>query len=354
MNPRCGADCFLWKVTNRFILGKILLISAYQIVVQDRTSVGAVVSETVSEIKKKEGEAPAKFANACLRKISEYRERFRALNPAHGQGKEQAAWASMPEWLWGRLVQQKGLEWASAYAVASLSRPLLWVRGKNSEWNPDWAEKGPIQNSWCAQPSGAIDQLSGFQEGQFLVQDISSQYLISELTQMIPAGSRVIDLCAAPGGKSVGLAWNGFQVEATDKNETRLSTLRQSVAKLAPEVKVTEWSRIWETAAPFEAEMVWIDAPCSSTGILRRHPDVRWLRKEKDIASLNEAQTELVQKVWQRMKPGAFMVYSVCSVLEEEGPLLFKKLGLDVVKSWSLSPQESPNGDGFWAGVVRK
>lgn len=341
-------------------LRKILLLSSYQIVVQDRISVAAVVSETVDEVKSKEGEAPARFANACLRKVAEYAQSWKTQDFPAADHPQNADWASLPEWLWMKLIHQKGQDWAVAFSQACLERPTLWVRGKSSEWKPDWAKEGPVQNSWQVTESGNLTQKSGFQDGEFIVQDISSQFLISEVTTRIRSFSEnqnrtltALDLCAAPGGKSVGLAWNGFQVTATDRNEHRIPLLKQTISRAAPEIELLPWDQLEKCP---QKDLVWVDAPCSGTGIIRRHPDVRWLRQEKEVAELAKTQRALLKQAWDLVLPGGFLVYSVCSVLDEEGIRAIRDSGLQesVLAQWSLSPHLDPHGDGFWAAILRK
>jgi 16S rRNA (cytosine967-C5)-methyltransferase len=318
------------------------------------------VSETVTEVKAKEGEAPARFANACLRKVAEHAQAWRAQAFPAADGKQNAQWASLPEWLWMKVFHQKGQDWALAFSEACLERPTLWIRGKTAEWKPEWARTGPIQNSWQVTESGSLVQKSGFQEGEFIVQDISSQYLISEITSRVQNlfGSQnraltALDLCAAPGGKSVGLAWNGFQVTATDRNDHRVPLLQQTISRVAPEIELLPWDQLSQCP---QKDLVWVDAPCSGTGIIRRHPDVRWLRQEKEIIELTKTQRALLKDGWDRVLPGGFLVYSVCSVLEEEGPRAIRDSGLQdaVIDQWALSPHLAPHGDGFWAALLRK
>jgi 16S rRNA (cytosine967-C5)-methyltransferase len=339
-------------------LRKILLVATYQLVVQDRAHAGVIVSETVSEVKAKEGEAPAKFANALLRKVAEHAGKWRNLPfPSDPLSLTAAAWASFPEWLWQKMVRQQGAEWAQAYALASLDRPKLWIRAK-PEWSADWLKAGPIPGSWEATASGHVIERPGFVEGVFFVQDISSQLLISDVTDLIrkDLGSRPItalDICAAPGGKSAGLAWSGFQVTSTDRLEKRVYLLSQTVARVAPEIQVIPWDK-WGECEP--KDLIWVDAPCSGTGILRRHPDVRWLRQEKELPSLIQAQRELLRHAWEKVPVGGYLAYSVCSVLREEGPDAIEKTGLQkfVVQKWFLCPQTAPYGDGFWAALLKK
>ncbi|MGZ3698365.1 MAG: RsmB/NOP family class I SAM-dependent RNA methyltransferase [Bdellovibrionota bacterium] len=337
-------------------LRKALLLAAYQLIGQDRTNPGAVVSETVDLVRKKEGEAPAKFANAALRKISEHSARWKDLPLPKGKENE-AAWASLPPWFWGRLVKDHGREWATQFARACLERPVTWIRAKDSQWKPQWAEEGPIAGAFRASEGGLITAKEGFPEGKFVVQDISSQTLIREIgstvREQLGGKIRALDLCAAPGGKSVGLAWEGFDVSATDRDEARFALLRQTVSRAAPEVKITPRDKI---AGLTNVDFAWVDAPCTGTGIIRRHPDVRWLRREKELDSLTRLQGELLKEAWEKVRPGGFLAYSVCSVFSDEGPGLVKKSGLGQyqVREWLLAPQTAPFGDGFWAGLLRK
>jgi 16S rRNA (cytosine967-C5)-methyltransferase len=106
-------------------------------------------------------------------------------------------------------------------------------------------------------------------------------------------------------------------------------------------------------------ELVWVDSPCSGTGILRRHPDVRWLRREGELEGLLKVQQELLAEAWGRVAPGGHLAYSVCSVLKEEGPEAFARFlaghaDAEKTDEWFLVPQDEPRGDGFWGGIVRK
>ena len=354
-------------------LRKILLLACYQLIVQDRVHPGAVVSETVSEIKLIEGEAPARFANACLRKVADHASQWRTLAFPVGKNAPsattptayaaQAAWASLPLWLWKKLVKQQGQEWAVAFAQASLQRPTLWVRTKSStsdlagESDLGFA-RGPVPGAWQVTGRTAT-QVPGFSAGEILVQDISSQTLISEVCADLVwhftnnCSGSALDLCAAPGGKAVGLAWNGFDVTATDHSALRAQLLRQNVARLAPGIRVLPWEKIPQEE---EKDLVWLDAPCSGIGIIRRHPDIRWLRDEKQLTALTQTQTDLIQLAWSKVRPGGFLVYSVCSVLAEEGPQILEKVQLErfLIRQWLLGPQIEPFGDGFWAALLHK
>jgi 16S rRNA (cytosine967-C5)-methyltransferase len=340
-------------------LRKTLLVAAYQLIGQERTSPGAVVSETVNLIRQKEGEAPAKFANALLRKISEHAESWRTLEfPADGTPAEAAAWASQPEWLWRRIFRERGSEWAKAYALASLERPSLWVRARGGR--PGW-EPGPVPGSFrvaASEEGPGVASWQGFEGGQFFVQDISSQWLVHSISQAVreeaPSAPRTaLDLCAAPGGKSAGLAWDGWEVTASDRESPRMELLKQTLARVAPQSRVVQKSEVSKLEP---MTLVWVDSPCTGSGILRRHPDARWLRQETELAALGRVQVQLLREGWERVAPGGFLAYSVCSVLKEEGPQPLERAGLagHLVREWRLDPQTPPHGDGFWCALLRK
>jgi 16S rRNA (cytosine967-C5)-methyltransferase len=354
-------------------LRKILLVAAYQLIVQERTAPAAVVNETVSEVKRKEGEAPAKFANAALRKISAHAKEWRELQ-APPQGStltDSARWASLPEWLWKRLVAGRGREWAQEYARASLERPKLWVRSRDrggpETWGEGWSggvKAGPVPGSFEVLEGGAVTSKTGFVEGAFFVQDISSQTLVDAISLQARAETassgrvpQALDLCAAPGGKSVGMAWSGLSVAASDRDEARYALLSKTVERVAPEVKIVARDQV---AGLEPLDLVWVDSPCSGTGILRRHPDVRWLRQEGELEGLQKVQQELLSEAWGKVRPGGLLAYSVCSVLPEEGKGAIEKflrvsgVEAEVLNEWLLVPQVAPSGDGFWATLLKK
>jgi 16S rRNA (cytosine967-C5)-methyltransferase len=130
-------------------------------------------------------------------------------------------------------------------------------------------------------------------------------------------GKRVADLCAAPGGKTMQLAHGGAQVTAVDRSEARLKRLRDNLKRLGLQAETivadaTEWN-----AEPFDA--VLLDAPCSSTGTIRRHPDVPWIKRENEIATLTSLQQQLLDRAAALVKPGGTLIYCVCSLEPEEG-----------------------------------
>jgi 16S rRNA (cytosine967-C5)-methyltransferase len=166
-----------------------------------------------------------------------------------------------------------------------------------------------------------VTRLPGFSEGQVSVQDVGAQ-LAAGLLQVKP-GHRVLDACAAPGGKAchIGeLAPGGVEVTAVDVSEPRLGRLRDNVARLGLSVRVHagdalrphgDWAR--QTY-----DRILLDAPCSATGVIRRHPDIKLLRRDADIGRLVEIQASMLEKMWSLLAPGGMLLFATCSLLPDE------------------------------------
>jgi 16S rRNA (cytosine967-C5)-methyltransferase len=129
-------------------------------------------------------------------------------------------------------------------------------------------------------------------------------------------GKQIADLCAAPGGKSAQLAFAGAQVTAVDRSAIRISRLRENFARLSLQAETVVADALEWQSDPYDA--VLLDAPCSSTGTIRRHPDVPWLKTEADITALTSLQQRLLDRAVELLKPGAILVYCVCSMEPEE------------------------------------
>jgi 16S rRNA (cytosine967-C5)-methyltransferase len=131
------------------------------------------------------------------------------------------------------------------------------------------------------------------------------------------AGRTVADLCAAPGGKTAQLAAAGAHVVAVDRSARRLERVRQNLARLHMRADITEADVLQWRAGPFDA--VLLDAPCSGTGTIRRHPDIPWIKRQADIAALVSTQQRLLAQAAELVKPGGFLIYCTCSLEPEEG-----------------------------------
>ena len=162
-----------------------------------------------------------------------------------------------------------------------------------------------------------LDEAPGFAEGAWWVQDFAASLPVKLLGDV--SGKRVLDLCAAPGGKTMQLAASGATVTALDRSQDRLQRVKQNLDRLGliAECEAAD-AALWDAASDFD--IVLLDAPCSSTGTLRRHPDVAWLKDPRDVQKLAAAQDRLIEAALRLTRPGGTLLYCVCSLQSEEGP----------------------------------
>jgi 16S rRNA (cytosine967-C5)-methyltransferase len=222
-----------------------------------------------------------------------------------------------PDWLMRRWARTYGVTTARAIAAANGCEPAMDFTVKD---HPRlWADKlgGCVlpTESVRAAAHGATTQLPGYAEGAWWVQDAAAALPARLLGDV--AGRRVADLCAAPGGKTAQLAAAGASVIAVDRSPRRLDRLRQNLARLHLQAEVVEADVLRWEASGFDA--VLLDAPCSSTGTIRRHPDIPWTKREPDIAALADLQRRLIAQTAEMVKPGGRLVYATCSLEPEEG-----------------------------------
>ena len=181
--------------------------------------------------------------------------------------------------------------------------------------------------------AGNITELNGFAEGEWWVQDASSTMVVPMLGDV--KGKRVLDMCAAPGGKTAQLCDAGAQVTAIDESERRTKRLRENMERLkfSPEVICVD-ARNYK-AEPFDA--ILLDAPCTATGTIRKNPEILHSRTPEDVKEMVKIQNELINVAYNLLKPNGILAYSVCSLQYEEGEGLMKKLD---PKSWQLQEQK--------------
>jgi 16S rRNA (cytosine967-C5)-methyltransferase len=257
----------------------------------------------------------AKYAglvNAVLRRCA------REAQPLIDEMKAQTL--DIPEWLMTRWTAHYGAEIAREIAVAISHEPSLDITAKSDPEH--WATRlhGETMPTGTVRTllQGAVTMLPGFAEGQWWVQDAAAALPARLLGDI--AGKSVADLCAAPGGKTAQLVHAGARVTAVDRSPVRMTRLRDNLTRLGLEARteVTDAAE-WQRADSELFDAILIDAPCTSTGTIRRHPDVAWLRQPTDIAALAALQRRLLRHAVTLLRPGGTLVYCTCSLEPEEG-----------------------------------
>ena len=241
-----------------------------------------------------------------------------------------------PDWLWKGWEKTYGAETAHKITAMHLKEPPLDITVKGDP--KVWAEElnGIVLPTGSVRLKDArnITQMKGFAEGRWWVQDMAASFPARLLGDV--HDKRVIDLCAAPGGKTAQLAAAGAKVSAVDRSKERIAMLKTNVHRLqlSAEYVTTDASKWLPSFAP---DAILLDAPCSATGTLRRHPDVAWLRQPDDIKRLVETQHTLLRHAVDFLAPGGILIYAVCSLQPEEGPQQIARL-LNENKDVTLDP----------------
>ncbi len=221
-----------------------------------------------------------------------------------------------PAWLMRRWTATYGAATARAIATAHAQEPPLDLTAKGDPQALAAQINGHVLPTGSVRviAHGPVTQLPGFAEGAWWVQDAAAALPARLLGDV--RGRHVADLCAAPGGKTAQLALAGAHVVAVDRSKPRLARLRENLARLKLAAETVDADATTFRGGPFDA--VLLDAPCSSTGTIRRHPDVQWLKSESDFAALAKLQRALLDNAVELLKVGGLLVYCTCSLEPEE------------------------------------
>jgi 16S rRNA (cytosine967-C5)-methyltransferase len=270
------------------------------------------VVDTAVNLAANTGQGPyKKLINAVLRRAANEGAKIIA-----GQD---AGRLNTPDWLWQSWNQAYGAETAAKIAEAHLQTPNTDLTVKSDA--SGWAETlggtvlpgGSVRLAGSVRPAG----LAGFSEGAWWVQDAAASLparLFGEL-----GGLRIADLCAAPGGKTAQLAHGGAKVIAIDRSKKRLARLAENLGRLGLEADlVCADAADWRPDAPLDA--VLLDAPCSATGTIRRHPDIQRTRKPEEVVRAAAMQAKLAAHAADILAPGGVLVFATCSLDPQEGP----------------------------------
>lgn len=387
MRRRLGLDRVIGGFSDRKLAAledrvlAALRVGAYQIF-HSRVPRRAAVSETVEGLKQIGLSRAAGFVNAVLRKVAAVESI--PLPPESDLAEHLSVRESHPRWLVERWLRRHGRATAEAMLVASNESPPVTVRantraGTREALGALFAEAGQQAVPTALSPvgfrlpsPGAVEALVGYDQGRFQVQDEAAQLV--GLYAAIPEGARVLDACAAPGGKACHLA-ESHLVLAVDLYPAKLEKIRSEARRLRLQDRIEVLAH--DATEPFPdsigaVDAVLLDAPCSGLGTLRRHPELRWRREEADLPRLATLQRRILERCQEVVPPGGLLVYAVCSTEPEEGqdqvdlflrshpdftletPAVAERLGWPLAQG-ALRTLPGPEGmDGFYAARLRR
>lgn len=281
-----------------------------------RTQPHAIVHQGVEVIRALGMGRASGLVNAVLRRIKEPRR----LRPAEA--------LDHPDWLVARWTERYGGEATERWCRASAEVPPLFLVARSEGASPLPSDRvevslGGARVPQCFRleppPSGPIPELPGFAEGAWWIQDLAS-VAVADLVGA-GEGTRVLDTCAAPGGKSFRMASQGARILATDRSEERLGLLRAGAERLSLEIeaRVHDWAEGPLASGVGAFGAVLVDAPCSALGTVRRHPEIRWRRQPTDLREMAQLQARILEHASSAVAVGGVLVYAVCSPEPEEG-----------------------------------
>lgn len=308
------------------VVESLLLLGFYQIAFS-RVPSHAAVSESV--------EASVKLGNASLKGlVNGVLRNFIREEVANERPSEPFIEAGLPKWLYKKLSNAYEDQLASVVAGMQ-QKPPLWLRINTNQisvtdyktaleqagYRDFYLADLPHQEAIIFNKSTNVTQLPGYQEGWFSVQDGAAQLAAYYLSPQ--ADDRILDACCAPGGKTSHLLEKQPSLRecvAIDNDATRLERVSENLSRLQLQATllcadIQQLDNWWDGQC---FDRILLDAPCSATGVIRRHPDIMWLRKSTDIENLVATQRAILQSLWRTLKPGGTFLYATCSILEEE------------------------------------
>lgn len=403
--PRCQAWCYglaryhialaerLGRLLDKPLkardadLGWLLELGLYQL---EHSEVPAplVVSETVNAVEGLDNKSWARgLVNAVLRRALRERE-----SGAESPLLDPALRHAMPSWIYQSLLNDWGAR-AETVAEASNQQGPMTVRVAGDDANVStmlarFADAGigatggeRARNALVLDHPIDVAELPGFAEGAVSVQDESAQLAIEILADAAPAGARLLDACAAPGGKTAHALDTGHfgDIVALDSDPARLARVSDTLKRLGRSDDVVthraDAAQIdaWWDGQPFDA--VLLDAPCTGSGVIRRHPDIKLLRRESDVQALTLIQATLLDRLWTVLAPGGHLLYATCSIFKSENEEQIaaflhnhadaEACAIPAHAGLACPDQSNPvgrqflpidaaGGDGFWYALLRR
>lgn len=258
------------------------------------------------------------------------------------------------DWLWGRWCEFYGEPMTREIARIHAQRPPLDITMKSHGATDTIGAHGRLiaDGAWRLPAAGPVEELPGFREGEWWVQDFAAS-LPARLFGDVK-GKTVIDLCAAPGGKTAQLAAAGAHVVAVERDPQRLARVHENLERLRLHADLVE-ADVLDYVPAERAPFVLLDAPCSATGTIRRHPELPWIKNASDVNACSQSAAELLDAAAEMVAPGGTLVFAVCSLEEEEcrGQIAaflrrnakFRRDALCASDVFGMSPLISEDGD---------
>jgi 16S rRNA (cytosine967-C5)-methyltransferase len=337
-------DNFMRARPKAIRVHNLLRLGAAQLLFLD-TPAHAAVAETVAL-----ASGPYDYAkglvNAVLRRVA---REGKADLP-----RQDAARLNTPDWLWDSWKAAYGEAVTRAVAKAHLAEPPLdlTVKGDTETWAARLGGERLYGNTVRRPAGGAIEDLPGYAEGAWWVQDAAAALPARLLGDV--RGRTAIDLCAAPGGKTAQLAAAGAAVTAVELSDRRAGRLRGNLERLQLDSRIEVADALaWRPETP--VSRVLLDAPCSATGTIRRHPDIAWHKSPADVTRMGALQQRLLEAAVAMLEPGGVLVYASCSLQPEEGPEVIERalaaglpvarLPIEASELDGLAVELTPEGD---------
>ncbi|MCQ1058818.1 16S rRNA (cytosine(967)-C(5))-methyltransferase RsmB [Photobacterium sp. DNB23_23_1] len=349
----------------------LILVGLYQLGYM-RIPAHAAVAETVNATKNLKKPQLRGLINAILRNYQRQQESLDQQAISHDAGRY-----GHPGWLL-KLLKASYPEQIDSITTANNTKAPMWLRVNRQHHSRDayraLLDEAGIETDIHTEAPDAlklhapcdVSKLPGFADGWVSVQDAAAQLSVEYLQPQ--AGELILDCCAAPGGKTAHIMERqpDTQVVAIDCDDNRLKRVHDNLQRLNLTAQVlcadARYPDKWWQGELFDR--ILLDAPCSATGVIRRHPDIKWLRRADDIAALAQLQSEIVDAMWQQLKPGGTLVYATCSITPQENSeqvkaFLERTTDAELIGSDRQQPGRQilpgeQDMDGFYYAVMRK
>ena len=365
------------KARDRVLL-PLILVGLYQLL-YTRVPAHAAVAETVAASRVLGKPAASGLVNGVLRRFQRESASLLALADEDPAGR-----FAFPGWLLGAIQAAWPDRW-EAVLTGSNARPPMTIRvnlsrGSRADYAAELADAGfaaspvaGVASALVLEHALPVDRLPGFFEGRVSVQDSAAQIAAHLLAAR--KGDRVLDACAAPGGKTGHIAETApglAELVALDVDPRRLERVSENLERLGVTARIVAADAAAPGDAPWAEHLfqrILLDAPCSATGVIRRHPDIKMLRRASDIDALVKKQRQMLEALWPRLAPGGILLYCTCSVLQEENAMQVERFTAgrpDAVVAtidlpfgrlsgpgWQVLPGEG-GADGFFYALLEK